>query len=228
MELNSKEMKVTIMYAEIRNNYVWGPAVESDIAYPESGDMLATVTVDGWQTAHDDEDGTVIADVILTRHGDIVVDFHDNGARMDAQVLTYISEAKAQLKELWHEKRAHRACLPKGHKQGLEYRAILYVSAAALEQINKFLSAETEDEYQGEDNTIIYTVRFPDGKEMDVKCCGCQDESSWTEAVLFDDHGYQIAYTDVGEDFDGPWELEADGIRYIVDVRVSDSEKSHR
>lgn len=216
------------MYAEIRDNYVWGPAVEGGATSSESGDILAGVSIDGWQTAHGDEEGTVIANVILTRHGDIVVDFHDNGARMDAQVLTYISEAKAQLKELWHEKRAHRACLPKGRKQGLEYQTVLYISAAALELINKFLAAETEDEYQGEDNTIIYTVRFPDGKEMDVKCCGCQDDPSWTEAVLFDDQGYQIAYTDVGEVFDGQWELEADGVRYIVDVRVSDNEKPHR
>lgn len=228
MELNSKEMKVTIMYAEIRNNYIWGPAVESSIAYPESGDMLATVTIDGWQTAQDDEDGSVIANVILTKHGDIAVDFHDNGTRMDAQVLTYISEAKAQLKELWHEKRAHRGCLPKGHTQGLQYRTVLYISAAELEVINKFLAAKTEDEYQGEDNTITYTAKFPDGQEMDIKCCGCKDESSWSEAVLFNAQGYQITCSDVEADFDGPWELEADGILYIVDVRVSDSENPDR
>ena len=119
-------------------------------------------------------------------------------------------------------------CLPNGHKQSLEYRTILYISAADLEQINKYLAAKTEEEYQGEDNTIIYTVKFPDGKEMDVKCCGCQAEPSWTEAVLFDDHGYEIGCSDVEEDFDGPWELEVDGVRYITEVQVSDSEKFHK
>lgn len=216
------------MYAEIRDNYIWGPAVEGGITYPESGDMLATVTIDGWQTDQDDEEGTVIANVILTRRGDIVVDFHDNGARMDAEVCTYISAAKARLKELWREEKARCPRRIKNRAQSLEYRTILYIPSSVLVQINKYLLAETESEYQGEDNTITYTAKFPDGKEMDVKCCGCQDEASWAEAVLFDEHGCQIACSDVEDDFDGPWELEADGVLYIVGVRVSDNEKPRR
>ncbi len=108
----------------------------------------------------------------------------------------------------------------------VEYRAILCISTVALEQINKYLSAKRKDEYQGEDNTITYTVRFPDGKEMDVKCCGCRDEASWTEAVLFDERGCQIACSDVEETFDGPWELEADGVLYITKIVVDQIEYS--
>ena len=58
---------------------------------------------------------------------------------------------------------------------------VLTIPRSVMDQINDYLNADTEDAYQGEDNTITYTAHFPDGKEMDVKCCGCRDESSWTE-----------------------------------------------
>lgn len=67
----------------------------------------------------------------------------------------------------------------------MRYAAKLLIPSRRLAVINGYLNAEQEDEFQGEDNTIIHTVLFPDGKFMDIKCCGCQDESSWTEAVLF-------------------------------------------
>ncbi len=90
------------MYTELRNDYSWGPAIDGSAYLPESGDMLATVTIDGWKTAQDDESGVVVANVILTKNGDIVVDFHDNGAWIDKEVLACISEAKAHLEEIWH------------------------------------------------------------------------------------------------------------------------------
>lgn len=51
------------------------------------------------------------------------------------------------------------------------------------------------------------------------KCCGCRNESSWTEAVLFDEKGFQLTYSEVEEEFEGPWELEYNGVHYCVDVR---------
>ena len=81
----------------------------------------------------------------------------------------------------------------------MRYAAKLLIPSRRLAVINGYLNAEQEDEFQGEDNTIIHTVLFPDGKFMDIKCCGCQDESSWTEAVLFakaNGGGFsQVAYT---------------------------------
>ena len=68
--------------------------------------------------------------------------------------------------------------------------------------------------------TITYTVQFPDGKQMDIKCCGCQDEPSWTEAVLFDEDGSQLCCTEPGDSFDGPWELQYAGIRYTVTIKT--------
>ena len=67
---------------------------------------------------------------------------------------------------------------------------------------------------------LSYTVQFPDGKQMDIKCCGCQDEPSWTEAVLFDADGSQLCCTEPGDSFDGPWELQYEGIRYTATIKT--------
>lgn len=207
------------MYAEIRNNYTWGPAVEPGHTLPECGDLLAAVTIDGWRTGCDAEQGTVIAVVILTKHGDIATDFHDNGARMDTEVLSAIKGAKETLKGIWTNEKKHRRRLPNESGNSVTYQKVLYVPGSVLQTIRGFLKAQSEAEYQGEDNTITYTAKFPDGKEMDIKCCGCRDESSWTEAVLFDERGYELTFSGVEEEFEGPWELEYNGVYYCVDIR---------
>ena len=212
------------MYTEIRNNYTWGPAVEPGRIAPECGDLLAAVTIDGWGTAGDTERGAVIATVILTKHGDIVTDFHDNGARMDTQVLSAIKEAKQTLKDIWSDGKERRRRTRKEGEGSVTFQKVLYVPSSVLQTIRGYLQAESKAEYQGEDNTIIYTAKFPDGKQMDIKCCGCQEDPSWTEAVLFDKSGYQLCFTEVKEEFEGPWELEYKGTLYCVDVRPDTSD----
>ena len=207
------------MYAEIRNNYTWGPAVEPGRTLPECGDLLAAVTIDGWRTGCDAEQGTVIAVVILTKHGDIATDFHDNAARMDTEVLSAIKGAKETLKGIWADEKGRRQRPPKESGNSVTYQKVLYVPDSVLLTIRCYLQAQSEAEYQGKDNTITYTARFPAGKEMDIKCCGCRDESSWTEAVLFDEKGCQLTFSEVEEEFEGTWELEYDGAHYCVDVR---------
>lgn len=86
--------------------------------------------------------------------------------------------------------------------------------------IDGYLNAQTEDEYQGEGSTISRSVIFPDGKWMDVKCCGCQDEPSWTEAVLFDQHGREVACSEVSDEFEGTWDLKHDGILYTAIMKT--------
>ena len=102
----------------------------------------------------------------------------------------------------------------------LGYTAELEIPRDAMEQISGYLHAASEDAYQSEDHTISYTVQFPDGKQMDIKCCGCQDEPSWTEAVLFDEDGSQLCCTEPGDSFDGLWELQYEGIRYTVTIKT--------
>lgn len=100
----------------------------------------------------------------------------------------------------------------------LEYRQSLKISDRELAIIHRYLNASTEEDYQGENNTITHTAIFPDGTQMDIKCCGSQDEPSWTEAVLFDRHGCELTHTEVCEDYLGTWTLSHDGIRYVADV----------
>ncbi len=112
---------------------------------------------------------------------------------------------------------------PAGQVPGtLTFAHVLKLSPEALDTINGFLNARTENEYQGEDHTIVHTVRFPDGKEMDMKCCGCKDGPSWAEAVLFNAHGVEVACSEVREDYIGLWALECDGITYSVNVIAAD------
>lgn len=101
----------------------------------------------------------------------------------------------------------------------IEYRQQILLSRAEWEIINGYLNAASADEYQDEDQTIIHSVRFSDGMCMDIKCCGCH-ESSWTEAVLFDQNGCEVTCTEPSDQFDGLWELEYDGVIYSVLVRI--------
>lgn len=92
-----------MQFAEIRHDYIWGEAVENGLNHRAGDPLLAAVSIDAWETGDDDEEGRVVANVLLSRHGDIIVDFHDNGVRMDQQVLEHIAEAKTDLRRIWEE-----------------------------------------------------------------------------------------------------------------------------
>lgn len=84
---------------------------------------------------------------------------------------------------------------------------------------NKILANQQGHEL-GEDETITYTARFDNGIEMDIKICGVhfkenEDNTPWTEAVLFD-HGCEVCCTEPSDSFFGEWELEIDGTVYKV------------
>lgn len=101
-----------------------------------------------------------------------------------------------------------------GPTQPSVYCVTTSVPLDTVRKVTKFLSASDPNEYQGGRNTISVTVVFPDGKQMDVKCCGCDDEASWTEAVLFDKEGHELSCTECSEDFLGVWELKYGDITY--------------
>ena len=96
----------------------------------------------------------------------------------------------------------------------------LRISRREAEIVNGYLQAKNAEEFQDEDHTISHTVVFPDGKQMDVKCCGAQEECSWTEAVLFDENGCELRCSEVSDRYDGTWELEYQGRRYVAIVCV--------
>ena len=102
----------------------------------------------------------------------------------------------------------------------LDYCEGVMLSKEESTVINGYLNAQSEGEYQDENYTISNTVFFPDGKQMEVKCCGCQGESSWAEAVLFDEHGNELVCSETSDEYEGTWDLMHDGILYTAIMKT--------
>ena len=92
----------------------------------------------------------------------------------------------------------------------------IYISESYAKLIEKYIRGE---ELQGMDATLSETATFPDGFDMDIRCCGT-DVDSFTEAILYDRKGKAVALTDPCDTFTGCWELEDDttGTTYRVHV----------
>lgn len=78
--------------------------------------------------------------------------------------------------------------------------------------VNRLLCNEPKDESEalGEDFTYTVTAYFNDCYSMDIKICGVAfDEYGvnlpYTEAVLFDENGKQVACTEPCDEFFGTW-----------------------
>lgn len=66
--------------------------------YP-TDDIFESVTIDGYPAEEDDEHpGEVVAVVYITTHGDILVDWHLNGYRLNEEVLSLIKDSKELLR----------------------------------------------------------------------------------------------------------------------------------
>ncbi len=111
------------------------------------------------------------------------------------------------------------------------YRTIK-VDAEQAALIEKFTTVEpkNQDGCLSEDETITETATFPDGVEMDIKCCGVQYKEgeknlAWTEAVLFQ-NGCEICCSEISDEFFGEWELEALGNTYVVTAKKNDPEEN--
>lgn len=88
------------MYNEIRNDYMYGPACgDSD----EENGLFASICIDGWKTDDDNEEGTVIAKVIMSKHGDLITVWLDNGARMQDNVLEAVAKAKKMARSMFNK-----------------------------------------------------------------------------------------------------------------------------
>ncbi len=107
----------------------------------------------------------------------------------------------------------------------MKYEGKIVISDKDAAMIKRYTEVEPKCEeecFLGD--PIVYTYRFINGVEADVKCCsvssyeegGCN--TAWTEAVLFDEHHHEVCVTDVCEEYEGIWELEYDGNQYKVEV----------
>ena len=92
----------------------------------------------------------------------------------------------------------------------------LYISKSSSKKLEKYLCGE---EVQGFGSSLSETAKFSDGYSMDIRCCGDED-TSWAEAILYDNTGVQVAITETYETFIGYWELddETTGKTYRVNV----------
>lgn len=97
----------------------------------------------------------------------------------------------------------------------------IVISKDEMTHINDLLHMTGEEIYQKygyqRDETIIHTATFPDGIEADIKLVICEEESPYTEGILFH-NGCQITCTEPSDDYEGEWNFEYNGTEYIVNV----------
>ena len=70
--------------------------VDFENSYGDVEDGNEFICIDGYP-ADENAEGEVVAKVWKTKHGDIIVDWHDNGYRLNKQVLELIEDSKRQL-----------------------------------------------------------------------------------------------------------------------------------
>lgn len=142
--------------------------------------------------------------------------------------LVYQAEAKKAL----HGEMDHFDVGPSYKKEPVVLKSKVEVPKDVLERINRYLEEEPENETEcfSEDDRITYTAKFEDGTEMDIDCCGVQYEeggsnTAWTQAVLYNSNGRELCCSEVMDEYDGTWELEYDGKKYIAEVVAEEGPK---
>ena len=97
------------------------------------------------------------------------------------------------------------------------------ISREEMNFINNLLNLSGDEIYQKygykRDETIIHTAKFSNGIEADIKLVISEEESPYTEGVLLHD-GYELTRTDPDDAYDGEWDFEFDGLKYIVFVET--------
>lgn len=103
--------------------------------------------------------------------------------------------------------------------------AINLTISIPAEQIDEYNYMMSVDELDYDENDIerystvdSWTINIGDGHEIDLKVCSSDDgDPLWCEAVLFL-NGCEQVCSDVADELDGEWQLEADGVRYVLNV----------
>lgn len=97
----------------------------------------------------------------------------------------------------------------------------IIISKKEMELINDLLNLTGDKIYQKygykKDEMITHTAKFPNGVEADIKLVICEEETPYTEGVLFQ-NGFELTHTDPDDTYAGEWCFEHDGIEYIVNV----------
>ena len=80
-------------WSEIKNDFT-----ETNLS-PRDGDVLAVNYIDAWREG--EEEGHVIAKVLLSKHGDVMVDYVEPIARIDDLAQEVITDSKAKIVEVF-------------------------------------------------------------------------------------------------------------------------------
>lgn len=104
----------------------------------------------------------------------------------------------------------------------MEIKKKIYISKETDDKAARFLNAKTEKDYQGSDLVISLPVDMGDGIVMEVRCCGCDNDVSYAEIVLFS-HGCEVNLCAVNNAtrFCGMWRIDYHGISYVLEVVLS-------
>ena len=86
-------------------------------------------------------------------------------------------QSEAKLRQIW-EKYSAAQRQTVDHVKSLGCTAKVVVPRSVIERIKGYLNAALRTNTKARIYSIIYTIEFPDGKQTDIKCCGCQDEPS--------------------------------------------------
>lgn len=153
------------------------------------------------------------------------VEFKDIHSNREEEKFINLKDANARYKELksrcgkggdieWVEK-------PVKYTTNQTYKSNVKVDSKSANEIKEALK---KPGIMREDDTTRFTAKFANGYEMDIKCCGANDETAWTEAILYDDKGNEVRVSDVDDEYFKEWEIEDDnGNKYIAKVTATAS-----
>ena len=181
-------------------------------------DAFGYITIDGYPE-DEDQPGEVVAHVWITKHGDIVVDWHDNCYRENDWVLELIEDSKRTLREEYQEK---------------WHETTLVLSKSQMSKIQQVLNAANESECSYSEESVV----FDDAARMVFGFYSVWDKSrecslSWVTASLFRDNvkptlSYRRSMACKSasrETLEAVWELtdnDGDGSVYVVKVAVKE------
>lgn len=77
---------------------------------PKDGDVLAVNYIDAWREG--EEEGNVIAKVLLSKHGDVMVDYVEGIARIDDLAQEVIADSKAKIVEVFKARQSQHEQSP--------------------------------------------------------------------------------------------------------------------
>lgn len=104
-----------------------------------------------------------------------------------------------------------------------EIKRVIYISKESNDKAHRYFAATASKDFQGADNVMSLSVDMEhEGMVMDIRCCGCDEDASYAEIVLFS-HGSEVNCIPVptAKELCGMWSVPYLGNTYTVVVKQS-------